>query len=276
MEFEGKTAAVTGSSAGIGRAVAMALAKEGADVVLAARNRERLEAVKQEIEALGRKAAIVTYDQTSTESVFAMKDHALEAWGHIDILINNAAIGIMGRLEATTVEDWETLVNTNLMGYIRSVQAFLPHFLERGSGYIVNVSSIQSLGFTGASLNVPYITTKTGILGLTESLLGYLGPKGIKVSCLCPGGVTTDMHLSAIYVGTEEEKADYREKERELFNNSPHFSRPEQIAGWLVEGMKREDYIILAPPTMRAMLKPQGRDVDKLNAFLKKAIEPKE
>lgn len=274
MEFRGTTALVTGASAGIGRATALALAKEGADVVVAARNQERLLQVKEEIEAIGRKAAAIVYDQTSDKSVWAMKDKALKAMGHIDILISNAAAGIKGRLEATTMDDWRFMVETNLLGYVRCVQAFLPHFLERRTGYIVTVSTIQALGFTGEAMNIPYIATKAGILGLTESLLGYLGPKGVKVSCLCPGGVTTDMAVTARYVGTEEEKTDMKAKDIE-FHKSPFFSSPEQIAEWLLAGMKREDYIILAPPMMENMLLPQGRDTAKLNEFLKKAIEDK-
>jgi NAD(P)-dependent dehydrogenase (short-subunit alcohol dehydrogenase family) len=207
---------------------------------------ERLLQVKEEIEALGQRAAAIAYDQTSDKSVWSMKDKALKAFGHVDILISNAAAGIKGRLEATTMDDWRFMVETNLLGYVRCVQAFLPHFIERRDGYIVTVSTIQALGFTGEAMNIPYITTKAGILGLTESLLGYLGPKGVKVSCLCPGGVTTDMAVTARYVGTEEEKLDMKAKDIE-FHKSPFFSSPEQIAAWLLAGMQREDYIILAP-----------------------------
>jgi hypothetical protein len=81
-------------------------------------------------------------------------------------------------------------------------------------------------------MNIPYVTTKAGILGLTDSLLGYLSPKGIKVSCLCPGGVTTDMAATARYIGTEEEKMDMKARDIE-FHKSPFFSKPEQIADWL-------------------------------------------
>jgi len=273
MEFKGKNAVVTGSSGGIGRATAIALAKEGANVVVAARNKQRMAEVVQEIEKLGQKAIAVPYDQTSTDSVMAMRDKALATFGHIDILINNAAIGIRGRVEATSMEHWELIVNTNLLGYVRCIEAFLPQFLERGSGYIVNTSSIQALGYTGETLNVPYITTKGGILSLSESLYAYLAPKGIMVSCLSPGGVNTDMGANAIFVGTEEEKAELRAKDLEMFK-LPFFLKPEQVAAGLLEGMKREDYLIQVPESMKEMLKKQGRDIDKLNAFLRKAREP--
>ena len=129
MEFKGKTAVVTGSSGGIGRAVAIALAKEGVDIVLASRNVPNMEAVQREIESLGQRAVVIPCDVTKNESVAAMKDKAIEAFGNIDILINNAAIGIRGLIEDTSLEDWEYIINTNLMGYIRNITEFLRKLL---------------------------------------------------------------------------------------------------------------------------------------------------
>jgi 3-oxoacyl-[acyl-carrier protein] reductase len=272
VEFKGKKAVVTGSSGGIGKGVAIALAKEGADIVLASRNVPKLEEVKREIEALGRRAFVIKCDVSRDDDVFSMKDKAIEAFGDIDILINNAAVGVRGLLENVKMEDWEYIVNTNLLGYVRNIQAFLPHFMSRKSGYIVNVSSIQALGYTAEKLNIPYITTKAGIIGLTECLYGYLGPMGIKVSCLIPGAVATDISINSRFVGTEEDQQEMRAREAEFFK-MPFFLTPEQEAEGLLEGMRKEDYLILVPDS-RQMLKPQGRDIDMLNAFMKKAIEP--
>lgn len=271
MDFKGKTAVVTGSSGGIGKGIAIALAKEGADIVLASRNLEKLEEVKREIEALGRKALAVRCDMTSDADVFNMRDKAINEFGNIDILINNAAVGVRGYLKSVTMADWEFIINTNLLGYIRCVMAFLPHYLERKSGYIVNVSSIQALGFTAEMLNIPYITTKAGILGFSECLFGYLGPMGIKVSCLVPGAVATDIHTNSRFVGTEEELKEMAARDEKFFK-LPIFLTPEQLAEGFLEGMRREDYIILVPDS-RQMLLDQGRDIDKLNAFLRKGLE---
>ena len=272
MEFKDKVAVITGSSGGIGEAIALAMAGQGADLVLAARSADKLAGVQREVEALGRKAVGVPCDVTDDEDVRNLRDTALAAYGAVDILVNNAGIGIRGKLEDTTVADWEHLVNVNLLGYVRVVQAFLPHFLERRSGYLVNVSSIQALGYTGETMNIPYITTKAGINGLTESLHGYLGPKGIKVSGLIPGGVRTDIHASAVFVGTEEEKARMLAEGAEAMK-LPFFLSAEEVAAGLIEGMNREDYLILVPDSRERLL-PQGRDIDALNAFMKKAIEP--
>jgi NAD(P)-dependent dehydrogenase (short-subunit alcohol dehydrogenase family) len=268
MEFKGKTAVVTGSSSGIGRAAAIALAKEGADIVLASRNVPNMEAAKEEIENLGQRAVVIQCDTTKNESVAAMKDKAIEAFGNIDILINNAGIGIRGLIEDTSLEDWDYIINTNLKGYIRNITAFLPHFMERGSGYIVNVSSIQALVYGSDNLNIAYIATKAGIVGLSDGLSGYLRPKGILVSCLIPGGVRTDIQHNSRYVGTAEQIKKMQDGEVEMLK-SPVFLSAEQCAAGLLEGMKREEYLILTPPNMTEMLLPQGRDVAKLNAWVK-------
>lgn len=267
MEFQNKTAVVTGASGGIGKAVAIALAKAGCDVFISARNTIKLEEVKQEIEAAGRRAAAVKCDVTLDEDVWAMAEAAIATFGNIDILINNAGVAVRGLLENMTMPDWEFIVNTNLLGYVRCVQAFLPHFLSRGSGYIVNVSSIQALAPSGDHLNIPYITTKAGILGFTEALYGYLKPKGIIVSTTCPGAIATDMGANARFVGSEEEKAAMAKKEIEFFK-MPFFVKPEVMAEDLLQAMREERYISLIPAQMEEHLGPQGRDIHKLNAFL--------
>jgi len=266
MEFRGKTALVTGSSGGIGKSVAVALAKEGADIVLASRNMENMEAVKKEIEKLGRKAIAIRCDVSKDNDVTNMKDKAIAFFGNIDILVNNAAVGIHGLLEHVSLDDWKYIINTNLMGYIRNLTAFLPHFIERGSGYIVNVSSIQALAYGSDPLNAAYITTKAGILGLTECLSAYLRPKGIAVSCLIPGAVKTEIHRNSRFVGTEEQKKKMQAEAEEIFK-LPMFLSPEQCAAGLLEGMKKEEYLIVVPAQMVEMAKAQGRDIVKLNVW---------
>jgi 3-oxoacyl-[acyl-carrier protein] reductase len=273
MEFKGKTAVVTGSSGGIGKGVAIALAKEGADVVLASRNLHNMEAIKKEIEGLGRRAVAIQCDVANDESVAAMKDKALAAFGNIDILINNAAVGVRGLLENVSLDDWRYIINTNLMGYIRNVTAFLPHFMKRGSGYIVNVSSIQALAYGSEPLNIPYITTKAGILGFTDCLSAYLRPN-IKVSCLIPGAVATEISHNTRFVGTEEQKKKMWD-DSEKFWKLPVLLAPMQCAEGLLEGMKKEEYLILVPADMGERVKSQGRDVAKLNAWVANPPPPR-
>jgi len=266
MEFKGKTALVTGSSGGIGREIAIALAKEGADLILVSRNVPKLEAVKKEIEDLGQQAVVIQCDVADDKSVIEMKDKAVKACGNVDVLINNAAVGVRGLPEDVSLEDWKYIINANLLGYIRNLTAFMPHFLERGSGYIVNVSSIQVLLFGSDILNTAYITTKAGILGLTDCLSAYLRPKGILVSCLVPGGYKTDISRNTRFVGTEEQKNKLRAANEEFWK-TPILLHPEICARGLIAGMKKEDYLILVPANMAERLIPQGINIEIRNAW---------
>ncbi len=267
MDFKNKTAVVTGSSGGIGRAVAIAMAKEGADIVLASRNVPNMESAKQEIEALGRKALVIECDVTKDESVTAMRDKAIAELGNIDILVNNAAAGVRGLLEDISMADWQYIINTNLMGYVRTVHAFQSHFTERGSGYIVNVSSIQALGYMPEPLNIAYITTKAGIIGFTEAIYGYLRHKGIKVSCLIPGAVRTEISNNSRFVGSPEHIKKMQEDAKEFWK-LPIFLTPEQEADGLIQGMKKEEFFILVPASMSQMVKEQGWDLDVFNKYV--------
>jgi NAD(P)-dependent dehydrogenase (short-subunit alcohol dehydrogenase family) len=268
MDFKGKKAVVTGASSGIGRATAVLMAKEGADVAVAARNLSNLQAVKKEIEALGMKAVAIECDVTKDAGVTSMKEKALKAFGSIDILHNCAGIGLRGSLEDVSIEDWQNILDVNLMGYVRTVTAFLPYFLKRGSGYIINTSSIQAMGYGMEDLNTPYVTTKAAIIGFTECLSAYLRGRGIKVSLHIPGGVTTNIAEASVYVGSEARKQQLRDNDAN-FRVRPGFLTPEQCAVQLLDGVKKEQYMILTPPGMSQMLKGQGTDVDVLNEFVK-------
>lgn len=266
MDFKGKTALITGSSGGIGAGMARVFAKDGMDIVLASRNVANMEAVAKEVEAAGRKATVIKCDCADDASVAAMHDQALKACPNIDVLVNNASVGVRGLLEHVKLDDWKYIINTNLMGYIRVLTAFLPHFMERKSGYIVNVSSIQALMYGSEPLNIPYIATKAGILGLTDAISGYLRPMGILVSCLIPGAVKTEISHNSRFVGTEEQKKKMWD-DAEHFWTLPIFLSPDECAEQLLAGMKREDYLICTPPSMADMLKKQGKDVEAINAW---------
>lgn len=267
MDFKGKTAVVTGSSGGIGAAVAVALAKEGADVVLASRNTANMEKVKKEIEKLGRKAITIACDVSKNESVTAMAEKAIAAFGKIDILVNNAAVGVRGTLEDISIEDWQFIINTNMIGYVRNVKAFLEHFEKNRSGYIVNVSSIQGLGYSPEPLNIAYITTKAGIIGFTTAIHGYLKQFNIKVSCLIPGAVNTEISNNSRFVGSPEKIKKMKDDAAEFWK-LPIFLTPEQEADGLIKGMKKEEFLIFVPENMKAGLKAQAWDIDAYNAYV--------
>jgi NAD(P)-dependent dehydrogenase (short-subunit alcohol dehydrogenase family) len=268
MDFEGKIAVVTGASGGIGRALATALARQGTDVVLAARNENELAATRQEVLATGRRALAVRCDVSLDADVNNLAARAMETFGRVDILVNNAGVAVRGWLENMTMPDWEFIVNTNLLGYVRNIQAFLPQMLARGSGHIVNVSSIMALACTGDDLNIPYITTKSAICGLSESLYGYLKPKGINVTCVAPGAISTGMGANAHFVGSEKEKAEMKIKEEQYFK-MPYFMKTEVMADILIQAMKDDQYMVIIPAKMNQRLEEQGRDIGKFNTYLK-------
>src|SRR5256885_12203679 len=120
--------------------------------------------------------------------------------GHVDILMNNAGVVLRGALEQIPIEDWEWSFGINLLGVVRGLRAFLPHMLERGSGYIINTGSVAGLiALTGEG--APYVASKFAIVGLSEALALYVRPKGIGVSVLCPGHVATNLGETARVIG---------------------------------------------------------------------------
>ena len=199
------TALITGASQGIGRATAFLLAQKGYDVVLAARQSNRLEAVALDIRAQGRQALAVPTDVTDFEQVNALVEKALDAYGKIDVLVNNAGICMTAPMAQTSLEDWQKILNVNLWGYIYPIHALLPHFLERKAGTIVNVGSF------GGKMPLPnmsaYCTSKYAVTGLTETLRLELEPKGIHVCGVHPSVTNSDFLERAVFRGEEDSDA---------------------------------------------------------------------
>lgn len=202
------TVLITGASQGIGKATALLFASQGYDLVLAARQPDRLAAVGQEIQSLGRQALTVPTDVKDPEQVKILIQKALEQYNAIDVLINNAGIYISGPVEEFSLEDWHQAIDTNLWGYIHTIQALLPHFIERGTGTIVNLSSIG--GKVPVPYLVPYNTSKFAVTGLTEAMHSELKPKGIHVCGIYPNLIKSSFMERAIFQGKDKEDAQAR------------------------------------------------------------------
>src|SRR6266516_4855201 len=186
MEIANKVAVITGGASGIGKGTALAMARRGADVVLADVHDERLEQAWAEITALGRRALAVHCDVAQDADVERLAEATLGEMGRVDILMNNAGVVLRGALEQISVADWEWSFGINVLGVVRGIRTFLPHMLERGSGYIINTGSVAGLiALTGEG--APYVASKFAIVGLSEALALYARPRGIGVSVLCPG-----------------------------------------------------------------------------------------
>lgn len=189
--LQGRIALVTGASQGIGRAVALELARNGAVVGLAARNQEKLAEAAAEIEAAGGQAAVFAMDVASEESIKAGAKAVLDRFGKVEILVNNAGItrdGLMLRMKRS---DWDDVLNANLTGAFLLTQALLSPMLKNRWGRIVNLSSV--VGRTGQAGQVNYAASKAGLIGLTRSMARELASRGITVNAVAPGYIETPM-----------------------------------------------------------------------------------
>jgi len=206
MQLAGKVAVITGGASGIGRGTALAMARHGADLVIADINDRRLEDTRAAIAALGRHALTVHCDVSNDADVEHLGATALREMGRVDIVMNNAGVVLRGALEQISVADWEWSFGINLLGVVRGICAFLPHMLERGSGHIINTGSVAGLiALTGEG--APYVASKFAVVGLSEALALYARPRGIDVSVLCPGAVDTNLHETERAIGITPERA---------------------------------------------------------------------
>lgn len=191
QSLEGKVAFVTGAGRGIGKAIAIGLAKEGVNVGLLARTEEALKEVANEIEALGVKVAYATADVSSLEQVEQAVGKIANEIGTADILINNAGIGGFMKLLDMDPEQWKNIIDVNLMGTYYVTRTVLPQLIEKNSGDIINISSTS--GLNGAPGSSAYSASKFGVIGLTESLAQEVRRNNIRVTALTPSTVATDL-----------------------------------------------------------------------------------
>ncbi|KAA3438423.1 3-ketoacyl-ACP reductase [Rufibacter hautae] len=189
--LKGKTALITGAGKGIGRAVALALAKEGVNIGLLARTQSDLEKVAAEIEALGVETSIVTADVTQIYSVNHAVEQVQQELGFIDILINNAGVASFGKFLDLEPDQWEHIIKVNLMGPYYVTRAVLPAMISKKTGDIVNISS--TAGQRGSAVTSAYSASKFGLIGLSESLMQEVRKHNIRVTTLTPSTVATEL-----------------------------------------------------------------------------------
>jgi 3-oxoacyl-[acyl-carrier protein] reductase len=189
MLLEGKTAVVTGAGRGIGRAIALAFAREGCAVAAVARSEGEIEETRRLVSETGRRVIAVPCDVADPASVTAMARTVLAEFGGVDILVNNAGYGKFKPFVELTDEEFTRTIDVNLTGAFRCIKAFLPGMMERKSGRIINVSSVS--GLKAIDRQSAYCASKHGLNGLSKTLGLELRPHGIAVHALCPGGVTT-------------------------------------------------------------------------------------
>ena len=198
MRFEGKVALVTGASRGIGRAIALALAAEGADVAVNyAGSEAAAKEVAAEIEAMGRKAFVIQADIASTEASTAMVDAVVKEFGRVDVLVNNAGITRDGLLMRMKEEDWDAVITTNLKGVFNCTKAAIKYMMKQKSGNIVNISSV--MGINPARLQCAFTVAKAGVIMMSRVMALELAPYNIRVNCLCPGSIMSEKTYAKFY-----------------------------------------------------------------------------
>lgn len=181
---------ITGASSGIGAATALKLAKAGSNIVLVSRADDKIEKVKKLIEAEGGKAEIFVADVTNIDQMKAMADFAIEKFGRIDNLVNNAGLMLFSQWKDVAIEEWNAMIDTNIKGYLNAIAAVLPKLLEQKSGHILNMGSVAGINIgVGAGI---YHGTKFFVRAITESLRKEVSVhKGIKISLISPGVINT-------------------------------------------------------------------------------------
>ncbi len=195
-KLDGKVALITGASRGLGKAMALALGAEGANLALVSRDTERLAEVAEAAQQFGVQAEIYRADVTEETQVAVLEKEVVGRFGHVDILINNAGINLRKSLPEFTLEEWNRVMNTNLTSAFLMCRAFIPYMQGRGYGRILNLTSIMSrVSLPGRTA---YSASKAGLLGLTRALALELAPDGITVVGISPGPFATEMNTVLI------------------------------------------------------------------------------
>jgi 3-oxoacyl-[acyl-carrier protein] reductase len=218
QRLQGKVAIVTGASRGIGRATALALAAEGANVVINyASSQEAADHVVAEVEALGSRAIALPADVSKADQVDGLINAVMEKWGQVDVLVNNAGITRDTLLLRMKPEDWQAVIDLNLTGVFLCTRAVSKIMLKQRSGRIVNITSVA--GQMGNPGQANYSAAKAGVIGFTKTVAKELATRGITVNAVAPGFITTDM------------TADVKAEAILQFIPLGRYGKPEEVAG---------------------------------------------
>lgn len=240
-ELSGRRVVVTGAGSGIGRAAALAFAQRGAQVIATDLNRESAEVtgVLCNEQANSRTTgAHYGVDVADWDAMVDLAERVLREHGPVDVLVNNAGVGMTGRLADMSVEDWRWIRSINLDGVLHGCKAFGPAMIERGSGHVVNVSS--GLGYTPTAEQPAYGTTKAAVLALSLALRADWQEHGIGVSAICPGVINTPIIDSTRFAGSADDP-DARAKVQKLFNRG---HKPELVADAIIEAVARNRAVV--------------------------------
>jgi len=242
-EFNGKVVVVTGAASGIGRETALAFARRGARLSLCDVNGEGLREVREAAEACGCPAARVEkVDVSDRHQVERFCDNTYSELGRVDVLVNNAGVGMGGKFEDLSLEDWEWIVGINLWGEIYGCHYFYPRMIKDGGGHIVNVASGAAIA--PLPLMTAYCATKSGVKGFSETLRAEARLHGIGVSAICPGFVRTNITKNTRYCTEDDRKFGEKVDRFYEWRNYP----PSKVASAIVKAVERNRGVVLVGP----------------------------
>ncbi|MEX0875806.1 MAG: SDR family NAD(P)-dependent oxidoreductase [Actinomycetota bacterium] len=272
QDLAGKTAVVTGGGSGIGRALVLALAREGCNTVVADIELDAAQAVAEEASAFGVRAITKRTDVADFASVTNLADAAFDEFGTVHILCNNAGVLILGTLGTAIPHDWSWVFSVNVMGVVHGVHAFLPRLIEQGQpAHIVNTASVAALGAGGI-----YGASKAAVVSISETLHEELGASGIGVSVLCPANVN-----SRILDAQRNRPENFGRKAFEPFGTEvTNFGfEPNHVAERAIEAIRNEDlYVFIVPESWKERMttKTKDRMSDLLAAISKGGVPEQE
>jgi NADP-dependent 3-hydroxy acid dehydrogenase YdfG len=217
--IEGKVVVITGASSGLGEATARHLSAHGASVVLGARRADRIQSLADELTSRGGKALAITMDVTHCDQVKRLVDAAVQTYGRIDVMINNAGLMPHSPLERLKIDDWDRMIDVNIKGVLYGIAAALPYMKQQKAGHIINVSSVA--GHKVRIGSAVYAATKHAVLALSEGLRQEVKPYNIRTTVISPGAVATELPNSV----TEPDIAENVRKSYEIAIPAESFAR---------------------------------------------------
>jgi NAD(P)-dependent dehydrogenase (short-subunit alcohol dehydrogenase family) len=245
-------AVVTGGGSGIGRAAAASFARRGALVAITDRSLERAEAAAQEVNDAGGTAIGLAVDVRDEGALAAARDACLDRWGRLDVVMNNVGMIALGPPEALPDDAWQATFDLNVLSIARSNRVFLPLLLEQGHGHIINTASASGLLAYGFD-RLPYVATKHAIVGLSEALAVYLGPRGIGVTCLCPSGVITNILEQLVVYG--EQATTPRAPDHQIVE-------PDVVGELTADAVETGRFLVLTEPAVADELRRRAADIE--------------
>jgi len=268
MDLQGKIAVVTGSASGIGRACAVEFASRGCDVVVADIHEERLKETAALVESQGRRALVVLCDVGSDEQVDALRRRTTAEFGRADLVMSNVGILAMGLPHTLPMEQWQRVIDVNLLGTVRMLNTFVPEMVERGSGHFVTTASTAGL-FPYSFTRLPYAASKYAVVGISEGLALYLGPQNIGVSCLCPAAVPSNIAEQITVLGEVPRM------------QSPPLRTVEadEVGRLVADAVQQNRFLVLTDPAALDHMRARAADPDAFLAsqvaFLQQRVDPR-